>query len=159
MHDMPVDGIEAGMMKTLGWDGHMAERCIWVLDRPMTVRQMAADIKEKLGCGGVRICGQTDMMFDKIRLAEGDPGADTGFMDKLLTAGFEGAVFFGEACEWGALEQFRDGKYFGLKIGAVVCGHAGSEEAAMERLAEDIAAAHPELEVHFIPTGEVYEHV
>ena len=159
IHDMPVDGIESGMMETLGWKGQMTDRCFWKLERPMTARQMAYDIKTKLGCGGVRICGQTDMPFTMLRIAEGDPGADTGFMDRLFAMNYEGIVFFGEACEWGALEQFRDAKAFGMNVAAVVCGHAASEEAAMERLAEDIAEKHPELTVDFIPTGEVYEHI
>ena len=159
IHALAEDGIETGVLEKLGWTGHFEGRTMWVMDEARTAEQMASDIREKLGCGGVRICGRTDVPFKLVKMAEGDAGVDTRYTDRLFASGFEGVLFAGEVCEWAALEQFRDAAYFGFNAAAVVCGHAASEEAGMEILAEKLQQKHPELKVSFIPTGEVYRHV
>lgn len=159
IHALPEDGIETGVLEKLGWSGHFIGHALWLMDEARTAEQMAADIREKLNCGGVRVSGRTDVPFTLLKLAEGDAGVDTKYTDKLFASGFEGVVFAGEVCEWAALEQFRDAAYFGLNAAMIVCGHAASEEAGMEVLAEKLQKKHPELKVSFIPTGEVYKHM
>ena len=159
IHALPEDGIETGVLEKLGWTGHYVEHALWLMDEARSAEQMARDIRTKLGCGGVRISGKTDAAFRLLKIAEGDPDANTWYADRLFESGFEGVVFAGEVCEWGFLEQFRDAAYFGMNAAAVVCGHAASEEAGMEVFAEKLQAKHPELKVSFIPTGEVYRHV
>lgn len=159
IHALPEDGIETGVLQKLGWTGHFEGRTMWVLDEARTAEQMAVDIREKLGCGGVRVSGRTDVPFKLVKLAEGDAGVDTWYTDKLFASGFEGVVFAGEVCEWAAPEQFRDAAHFGFNAAMIVCGHAASEEAGMELLARDLQKKHPELKVSFIPSGEVYKHL
>lgn len=159
IHALPEDGIETGVLEKLGWNGHYEGRTFWLMDEARSAEQMAEDVRTKLGCGGVRISGKTDVPLRLVKVAEGDPGVDTRYTDSLFESGFEGVVFAGEVCEWACLEQFRDAAYFGINAAIVVCGHAASEEAGMEAFAAKLQEKHPELKVSFIPTGEVYRHV
>lgn len=158
MHRLPTDGIIEGISHKLKWQIQPIDRQIWKFETPMTALQAAEDIRVRLHCGGVRVCGNTVDPLERIAMAEGDSGVNTKYMDQLIMSGFEGMVFIGEACEWGALEQIRDADHLGLPIAAVIIGHAASEEAGMELLSEKLRAAHPELIVDYFPTGEVYSH-
>ena len=159
MHRLPTDGIIEGIIHKLGWNLTSVDSQIWELEVPKTALEAAEDIRVRLHCGGVRVCGRPDISYKRIAMAEGDSGVNTKYMDRLLSTGFTGLLFVGEACEWGALEQIRDADHFGIPISAVVIGHAASEEAGMEFLAKKIRKIHPELTVDFFPTGEVYAHL
>lgn len=158
IHKNPTDGIVAGILDALQWKGTL-NKTVFELDSPMTMRQMASDIREKLRSGGVRVTGDPEYRFARVLMAVGAPGAEAAMMDQLVTSGFRGVLFVGEVSEWGALEQIRDAAAFGIPLGALTCGHDITEEQGMAFLAKKIAASHPELRVDFIPTGEVYSYL
>ncbi len=159
MHRLPTDGIIQGIIEKLGWEMTSVDRQIWELKTPKSALEAAEDIRTRLHCGGVRVCGRLDRPYKRVAMAEGDSGVNTNYLDRLLSSGFEGLLFAGEACEWGALEQIRDAGHFDIPISAVVIGHAASEEAGMELLAKRIREEHPGLIVDYLPTGEVYTHL
>ena len=160
IHYTEPDGICEGVIDALGWRGHQQEMC-WVLDEPMSARQMAADIREKLGAGGVRVTGDLDTPLPMVAMMVGDPGFNGRMMDQIMiaTQAAPCAFFCGEVCEWGVLEQVRDAAAFGMPMAALTCGHLISEEMGMRLLANRLAEAHPDIQVDFIPTGEVYSYL
>ena len=158
IHRCQPDGIVEGVLEALGWPGH-PQGGAWVLDEPRTARQMAQDIKQRLGAGAVRATGDLDTPFSLVGMAVGDPGFNARVMDEIMMQGISGVFFFGEVSEWGVLEQVRDAAALGIPMAALTCGHLISEEMGMRLLAQRIAKRHPELTVDFIPTGEVYSYL
>ena len=160
IHYTQPDGICEGVLDALGWSGHQEGMC-WALDNPMSARQMAADIREKLGAGGVRVTGDLDTPLPRVAMMVGDPGFKGKMMDDIMiqTQAAPIAFFCGELSEWAVLEQVRDAAAFGMPMAALTCGHLISEEMGMRLLAQRLAERHPELKVDFIATEEVYQYL
>ena len=53
----------------------------------------------------------------------------------------------------------RNIPYSIMPMAALTCGHLISEEMGMRLLANRLVEAHPDIQVDFIPTGEVYSYL
>lgn len=93
IHRCQPDGIVEGVLEALGWSGR-AQGGAWLLDEPRTARQMAQDIKQRLGAEAVRATGDLDTPFSLVGMAVGDPGFNASMMDKILMQGISGRLLF-----------------------------------------------------------------
>lgn len=159
-HHLPADVICAGVFRELDLDAEIDyTRGVSLVDPratlrvPMTPREMARRIEKKLGVAHVRICGAADVPCTKLTAMVGAPGKIV--FDELKNEDSE-MILTGETCEWGYGEYARDAAYFGLKKALLILGHVGSERAGMALVADQLAAAHPELSVKYFDTPEVY---
>lgn len=160
-HDHPhyaeSDLICEGEIKALGLKGKMTGKKAFgqnhfELDKPITPRQLAALMEEKLGIAHVRICGVTDEPATKLSLGWGAPG---GIMEELTNDETE-IVVVGECCEWQNAEYARDAAQLGFKKSLLILGHCGSERDGMKHIASLIENAIPEVEVRYFESAEVY---
>lgn len=159
-HRAPKDMIALGEYALLDLDGEIK----WVndfglehvcLNQPITPRELAARIEERLGVRHVRICGAADVPCTRISSLFGAPGGAVG--EELKRADTQ-IVLTGEACEWGPGEYARDAAQLGYAKALLILGHVGSERDGMEYLAGLLGKTHPELGVRYFDCGEVYNY-
>ena len=159
-HHAPKDMIAQGEYALLELDGEID----WAggfdlarvrLRRPMTPRELAARIEERLGIRHVRICGAADAPCTQISSLFGASGDAVG--KELRQSGSE-IVLTGEACEWAHGEYARDAAQLGHAKALLILGHAGSERDGMQYLASMLEKKHPELDIRYFNCGEVYSY-
>ena len=156
-HHTAPDIIAEGEMKYMELDGDVEWTDIFDLVRvhlrkPMTPRELAAHLEEKLDIAHLRICGAADAPCTEVSGMFGTPG---GVFDELKREGSE-IVMTGEACEWMLGEYARDAAQLGHKKALIIMGHIGSERDGMRLTEEIVKRLHPELETRYIECGEVY---
>lgn len=154
-HSMSPDMIFEGEMHYLGLAGHAEPSgryaiTHYVLDEPMTAKQLAARIEEKLGVHHVKIAGCADKPGTKLSCSFGTPGHTA---EELTVSDF---VLTGEICEWAEGQMARDYAQLGYNKAILVLGHIGSERDGMRLMVEKLRAQWPELPVEYIECGETY---
>lgn len=122
------------------------------LTNPMTPRQLAKHIEEKLGIAHVRIAGAADVPCASVSLMVGTPG---GLETELLRPETE-IILTGEICEWALGEHVRDAAQLGYRKAILVLGHIGSERDGMKYAAQILKERQPHLDVRYFECGEVY---
>ena len=162
-HDHPhlsrPDLIAAGELKYLGFDGDIEYTDIFDLVRvklnePITARQLACHIEEKLGIKNVRIAGAADKSISRISCMFGAPG---GLLDELKRDECE-ALVAGEVCEWALCEYARDASELGYTKAVLALGHAGSERAGMVYISELLKERFCDIDIRYFECGEVYSY-
>lgn len=161
-HDHPhyttPDIIAAGEFKAFGLEGTMETTDVFDLVRfhlakPITARELAKLIEEKLGVRHVRICGATDLPSTILSGVFGSGG--TPAFTELQREDGE-IVLAGETCEWAYAEYARDAAELGYNKSLLILGHAGSERDGMIYTAEILKNMHPQLDVKYFECDEVY---
>ncbi len=156
-HDAVPDFIAAGEWKYLDLPSTAEETGQFDLarlhlDTPITPRQLAKRMEEKLGLRHVRIAGAADTPCDEISGMFGTPG---GVFEELKSDQCQ-ILITGEACEWMLGEYARDAAELGHRKALIVMSHIGSERAGMRHIADRMQAQFPELETRYFECGEVY---
>ena len=160
-HDHPhctdPDIITTGEIQYLGLDCTLEKTDVFDLTRlhlntPMTPRQLAKHIEDKLGIAHVRIAGAADVPCTCLSLMVGTPG---GLEDELRNPKSE-IILTGEICEWGLGEHVRDAAQLGYHKAILVLGHIGSERDGMKYTAQILKERQPQLDVRYFECGEVY---
>lgn len=124
----------------------------FTLEEEMNARELAAYLEKTLGIHHIRITGNTDFKGKRLALGFGSVGHITDFVnsddyDFMLT---------GEIGEWNSAEYIRDASELGYKKAGLIMSHCGSERAGMKLVADIIKENHPDLEVLYIESPEVY---
>ena len=155
-HNTEPDYIHAGFIRDVGLEfNHKYERetlgiCRYDLTSPLTVRDIAELIKERLGVEFVRIVGDRDLMVKTVMLGLG--GVSVRRFRYLREHG--GDLFItGEAPEVRDCEYIRDMCFFGERKAAILLGHYSAEFAGMKLIAERLDKILPSV---YLDSGEVY---
>ncbi len=157
-HMAPQDLICAGELEALGLPGHVSYVSglgvtHYLLDTPITPRELAARIEREWGLAHVRISGTMDEPCTHLVLAWGAPG------NMLAELEGEGEILLtGETCEWREAEYARDAAELGFKKALMVLGHCGSERDGMKYITGLIQQKFPELEVKYFQSEEVFQY-
>lgn len=158
-HTMIPDIIFEGGVRLLGLKGEIDCDFIhggafptnrFILDEPITARELAKIIEEKYNVPHVRIAGELDKKGNKIACFFGSGGY---VMKELEKVDF---VLTGELCEFREGELARDYAEQGYNKAIIVIGHAGSEFAGMKLFAEKLREKHTEFPIHYIECGDSY---
>jgi len=152
IHRYSPDGITEGLVVKLGWAAYVreyrAEACL--LDIPSaSLREVAAEIKTRLGLPYIRISGHPETVFSRVGLLAGYRGGGA-ITIPLLESGDADLIIYGEGPEWETPEYVREAARIGRRRGLIVLGHAESEDPGMERLAETLSARFPRIPVHHL---------
>lgn len=145
------DGIHVGFLNKLGIPYKYDGSRFVDLEEPTTPRELAKLISRRLGIAHPRIAGNPDFPVQRLALYLGACGsavdAFNGDDAQLAIAG--------ELCEWREVEPLRDAGQLGIPKALLLLGHAASEEAGMELLADGLREHFPELDVRYFPGGEI----
>ena len=155
-HMAPNDLICEGELEALGLEGHSWRGnnlgvTHYMLETPITPRELAKRIEKNFDLAHVRISGTMDEPCTHLVLAWGSPG---NMLDVL--AGDAEIVLTGETCEWREAEYARDAHELGFKKALLVLGHCGSERDGMKYIAKLIQQKFPEIEVQYFRSEEVF---
>ena len=129
-HEMTPDGIEAGMVQTLGWSQYQDRENQYRFTLPRTtLRKLADDIANQLDRPLLRIVGDPDLSVSRIALEPGSPG----FKIQAQAIAEEGVdvLVSGEGHEWEIVEYAADTITAGKKKALILLGHIPSEQAGM----------------------------
>jgi putative NIF3 family GTP cyclohydrolase 1 type 2 len=152
-HSMQPDGIYVGMLAQLGWEPLADDRSPLVCEvPPMSLADLAALLKSRLGAPAVRVAGPNDLICRRIGLVVGAPGGQMQI--GVLGHDDVDAIVCGEINEWETCEYARDAAFFGRPKGLIVVGHANSEEQGMAYLATWLRSHLPNLPITHVPSGD-----
>lgn len=157
-HRRRPDGIMEGLIHAFGWQAYIekneAAHAVLAIP-PMTVGDLAAFIKRRLGTGYVRAMGDLTMPCARIGLLAGYRGSGASAIPLFAKEKLD-LIVYGEGPEWETPEYVRDAVQQGGRKALIVLGHAESEEPGMKYLAEWMKEAFPALPVHFIPEHPLF---
>jgi putative NIF3 family GTP cyclohydrolase 1 type 2 len=154
-HMRKPDGIQAGMIRALGWEKFQTSDNSPVFVIPETsLSKLVSDIKTRLGIRAMRVIGDPDMKLTKVALAPGAPGFPR--QRQMLQRDDVEALLMGEAREWETIEYGDDAVAAGKRKALIVLGHIPSEQAGMEECARWLKNFITEVPVEFIPAKEPF---
>ena len=149
----PVDGINYGMARKMGWTGHMDAANNRLFNIPSTtLLDLAKEFRRKLGDRTLRVIGDRDLMVSKVIASWGNCSAFPG-VPYLEEAD---VLVIGEAQDWDLVAYARDLVAAGRKKGLILLGHVLSEQWGMEYCADWLKGFVPEVPVRFVPLIEPY---
>lgn len=162
-HDYPhttdPDIISQGELNAFGLVGRADHRTPdhplrFYPDEPITPVELARIIEERCNIKHVRICGVRDVPCTEI---SGMFGSPSGIYEELKRDECQ-ILIAGEVSEWRECEYTRDAAQLGHKKALLILGHVGSERDGMVYATEIVKRLHPELEVKYFESGEVYSY-
>ncbi|MCW8133680.1 MAG: Nif3-like dinuclear metal center hexameric protein [Planctomycetota bacterium] len=154
-HRHKPDGIGTGFARRMGWEAHRdAARPERYRIPPTSLRALVEQLNARLGISGMRVCGDPELLCRGVAALLGAGGGDRQ-LAALRDPGCE-VVLCGESPEWVACEYVRDAAAAGVGKALIVLGHANSEEAGMEYLAEWLRARAPGVAVTHVPCGDPF---
>lgn len=156
MHSIQPDPTILGLIQAMGWEGSRDANLLYsCCITPLTVRELAAALKQKLDLPSVRVVGDLDMICQTIAILPGIPPTEMqiGVFDQPNVD----ALICGEVHEWETPEYSRDALRLGSKKALFVIGHAASEEPGMRRITEWLQEKLPDQSIIFVPTGTPFQ--
>jgi len=154
-HARKPDGIQTGMIHALGWEKFQNPNNSRLFVIPeITVNDLAASIKQRLGIRTLRVVGDPNLKVTKIALNPGYPGFPAE--RHMLQRDDVEALVMGEGLEWETIEYGADASSEGKRKALIVLGHIPSEQAGMQECATWLKTFITEVPVEFIPTSEPF---
>lgn len=166
------DGIYRGMLRELGWENYlqpveqksstilMNDLCYQI--PPITLKDLAVFLKEKLQVQSVRIIGQEDLVCQRVGFLIGGGSLGLGHeempMQQMQKQNFD-VLICGEITEWTSCAYVRDASQMGMPKGMIVVGHNRTEEAGMKYLDEWLKPLTGEIPIRFIEAGDPFQYV
>ena len=154
-HARKPDGIQAGMVRALGWEKFQnpSHSELFVIPE-ITLAGLASDIKRRLGIRTLRVVGDPAMRVTKLALRPGYPGFPAE--RHTLQRDDVEVLVMGEGLEWETIEYGADAAAEGKRKALIVLGHIPSEQAGMEDCAHWLKSFVTEVKVEFIATAEPF---
>jgi putative NIF3 family GTP cyclohydrolase 1 type 2 len=153
-HMRKPDGIEAGMVRSLGWEKFHSENQYLFVMPETTVKKLAEEVARKLDSPVVRVVGEPEMKVTKVGLS---PGA-AGFQREThaLERDDVQVLLVGETREWETVEYAADAVTQGRNKALIVIGHVPSEQAGMEECTRWLKGFVKGVPVEFVATKEPF---
>jgi len=150
VHSLKIDGVQAGVVKELGWEKYYKQNSVLNLPET-TLGNLITHIKTKMSVPALRYVGDLSQKASKILLMPGAAGGKTQI--EMLMQEKPDVLICGESPEWETPEYVRNANEMGVKRGLIVIGHSASEEGGSEFMAEWVRTTIPGLPVFHIPSG------
>jgi len=154
-HMRKPDGIEAGMVRLLGWEKFQSAENQYLFVLPeTTVKELAEEVATKLKSSVVRVVGDAEMKVTKLGLSPGAAGAPAE--TKALERDDVQALLVGETREWETVEYVADAVSQGRKKALIVIGHIPSEQNGMEECTQWLKKFVKAVPVEFVPARQPF---
>ncbi|OAK67228.1 Nif3-like dinuclear metal center hexameric protein [Lederbergia galactosidilytica] len=159
IHLYQPDGIMLGLLRKLNWEPHVVKHHTTesiLTFPPMGLGELAKYVKKKLNIPYVRVVGDLSLLCERIGISVGYRGGGENAIPLYQREQLD-LLITGEGPEWETPEYVRDALQQGRNRGLILLGHAESEKAGMEYLAEIIQSMYPRTPVHFIDEKPVFQ--
>lgn len=154
-HRRTPDGIEAGMVHSLGWEKFQTAENQYLFVIPeTTVKQLAAEVAKKLESAVVRVVGDPSMKVTKVGFSPGAAGAQAE--TQALERDDVQVLLVGETREWETVEYAADAMSQGRKKALIVIGHIPSEQNGMEECTRWLREFVQQVPVEFVPAKQPF---
>ncbi len=154
-HGRKPDGIEAGMVRKLGWEKYQSADNQYLFTLPETSLQMlGTELAKILNSPTLRVVGNLEMKVSKVALS---PGA-AGFVREshALELDDVDVLLVGETREWETVEYAADAATEGKKKALIVIGHIPSEQPGMEECTRWLKTFVKDVPVQFVPAKQPF---
>lgn len=154
-HSHRPDGVQTGVLTTLGWEKNIDKENARIIKLPPTsLKEIVAHVKEKLGIPMLRVIGDPSQVCQRIALF---PGASGGRGHITALQKDKPDLFIcGELSEWETSEYIRDARFKGEKTALIILGHAVSEEPGMQWLQSWLQPKVPGIKVTHIAANNPF---
>lgn len=154
-HARQPDGIEAGMVRALGWEKYQDAKNQYLFTLPeTTVAKLAASMKKRLGIRVMRVVGEPGMKVTQIAFSPGAAGMEREI--GALERDDVEVLVVGETREWETVEYVADATTQKKRKALIILGHVPSEQAGMEECARWLKSFVTEVPVEFVRTSEPF---
>ncbi|TXE08959.1 NGG1p interacting factor NIF3 [Algoriphagus aquimarinus] len=150
VHSLKIDGVQAGVVKELGWESYYKQNAVLNLPET-TLGDLITHIKTKMNVPALRYVGDLSQRASKIALIPGAAGGRRQI--EMMQKEKPDVLICGESPEWETPEYVRNANEMGEKLALIVIGHSASEEGGSEFMAEWIKENLPEIPVYHVPSG------
>jgi putative NIF3 family GTP cyclohydrolase 1 type 2 len=154
-HMRKPDGIEAGMVRSLGWEKFQNSENQYLFVMPeTTVKKLAEEVAHKLDSQVVRVVGEPEMKVTKVGFSPGAAGfqAETHALERDDVQ----VLLVGETREWETVEYAADAVSQGRNKALIVIGHVPSEQAGMEECTRWLKGFVKQVPVEFVAAKEPF---
>ena len=154
-HMRKPDGIEAGNVRQLGWEKYQraVNQYLFVIPET-TLKELAAEVAQKLGSSVVRVVGDPDMTVTKVGFSPGAAGSQREIhaleMDEVQV------LMVGETREWETVEYAADAVSEGRKKALIVIGHIPSEQPGMDECNRWMKEFVKDVPIEFVPAKQPF---
>jgi putative NIF3 family GTP cyclohydrolase 1 type 2 len=156
IHMEQPDGILRPVMDQLGWTPYLDPEREHIANLPpLTLGDLCAHLKQRLGARQVRVLGPRDLICRRVGVMVGAIGGQAHL--QVLSRDAVDVLVCGEINEWDTSEYVRDALALGQHRAVIVVGHALSEEAGMAALADWLRQRLPGLPITHVPAGDPIE--
>jgi len=153
-HRRRPDGIQAGMVRVLGWESYARPEDESMFQIPeITLERLAGFLKSRLGIRTMRVVGDPAMKVTKIALL---PGASGFPAHRHALQQDADVLVIGEAREWETVPYVDDAVAEGRHKALVILGHIPSEQAGMDECARWLKTFVTDVPVEFVPAREPF---
>jgi putative NIF3 family GTP cyclohydrolase 1 type 2 len=150
---MPVDGINLGMMRRMGWQGYGDADNSRIFNLPpTTLKDLAGRFRDRLGARTLRVIGDPGLPVSRVIASWGNCSSFPGipYLDMA------DVLVIGEAQDWDLIAYANDLVAAGRPRALVVLGHVLSEQWGMEACAGWLKDFVREVPVRFLPLVQPY---
>jgi putative NIF3 family GTP cyclohydrolase 1 type 2 len=154
-HMRKPDGIEAGVVRVLGWEKFQRPDNQYLFVMPeITLKELAEQVSRKLDSSVVRVVGEPGMKITRLGLSPGAAGSQREI--HALEQDDVQVLLVGETREWETVEYAADAVSEGRNKALIVLGHVPSEQPGMEECARWLKGFVKSLPVEFVPAKQPF---
>jgi putative NIF3 family GTP cyclohydrolase 1 type 2 len=150
VHSLSVDGVQAGVVKELGWEAYYTQNAVLNIPKS-SLRNLINHIKSKMQVPALRYVGDLDQTISKVLLLPGAMGGRRQM--ELAMKEKPDVIIVGESPEWETPEYVRNANEMGEKLSLIVIGHSASEEGGSEFMAEWLTKNILGVKVYHVPSS------
>ena len=154
-HLRKPDGIEAGMVHSLGWEKFQRPDNQYLFLLPeTTVKKLAEELANKLDSPVVRVVGEPEMKVTRVGFSPGAAGFERE--THALERDDVQVLLVGETREWETVEYAADAVTQGRNKALIVIGHIPSEQGGMEECTRWLKGFVKQVPVEFVAAKEPF---
>jgi putative NIF3 family GTP cyclohydrolase 1 type 2 len=148
VHSLAQDGVMAGVVEQLNWKRYYQQGRSLTIPAT-TLGDLIKHVKVKMDVPALRYAGNLTQTCEKVLLMPGAAGGKRQI--EMLMREKPDVIICGEVSEWETPEYVRDANAKGDRLGLIVIGHAASEEAGSEFMAQWVKRNFPSIPVSHVP--------